>query len=149
MLKELKRIISNTCICFTVCEFILLIVSDLMLKGQATSNTAVSFLGLRGAVLVLITAFIFNILRYVFRIKSLQRVVVRLIHYALAMFCLLLVGVITPRRTEIRYVFVFLFLATIIYIVVSFIAFAIRKLTSKKAEEVQNYTSVFDGRQDS
>ena len=144
MLEKLKKIISNTCICFTVIEFLLLIISEYMLSTGQVSDTVVSFLGLRPAAFVWLAALIFNLLSYVLNIKSLPGAVTRIIHYALSMLCVLIICVIIPQSTQSRFIFVLLALATLIYLILWLFSFIFSKIFSKERKCDEPYSPVFD-----
>ena len=148
MTCEIKKIISRTCVCFTVCEFILLIIAQAFINSDGRSDTLISFLGLMPALLILIAAFAFNLLSYVLKIKILPGAVKRLLHYILSMLCVVIVCVIIPQRAEARFLLVLLSLATILYFVIWLVTFILGKIFKSKEEIDGEYTSVFEERKD-
>ncbi|MBQ4137425.1 MAG: hypothetical protein IJD67_04880 [Clostridia bacterium] len=148
MLKEINKIISRTCVCFTACELILLIIAQAMISDGEKSDMLVSFLGLAPALLILLSALVFNLLSYVLKIKILPGAVKRLLHYILSMLCVVIVCVIIPQRAEARFLLVLLSLATILYFVIWLVTFILGKIFKSKEEIDGEYTSVFDERKD-
>ena len=144
LLKELKRIISNSCICFTIIEFIILTVAQIMLEAEAKNDTFVSFLGLGSAAILFAAVFLQCFLSIVFKIKSLPGFVVRIIHYLLSSLSLFLIFVVIPGNFNVRFVFVFIVLYSVFYIIASLIKYAIDKAMAKHSETHEEYSPVYE-----
>lgn len=143
MLNKIKKIISGTCIAFTVAEFFIMIVAELMLKNEATSDTVVSFLQLRASAVLLAALFLINAASLIFELKSLPRVVQRILHYVAVMLCAVLVGIVIPGKLAARFVFTFVVLCTLVYVVVVLILFVIKKAVHRSGRGDETYEPVY------
>lgn len=144
MIKEFKKIISNTCIGFTVFEFVLLIIAQSMLSMEKRSDAVVSFLNLKAASLLLLAIFVYNLVGLVFKIKSLSGAITRLIHYLLTMSAVFLVLVVIPGNFKMSFVIVFAFIFTLVYFIALLVSFALKKLFADKADSKKAYKPMFD-----
>ena len=148
MTCEIKKIISRTCVCFTVCEFILLIIAQAFINTDGKSDTLVSFLGLKPAFLILVSSLVFNLLSYILKIKILPGAIKRILHYLLSMLCVAIICIIIPQRAEARFVLVLIFLATLLYLLIWLVSFLLGRIFKGKTKGDGDYTSVFDERRD-
>ena len=148
MTCEIKKIISRTCVCFTVCEFILLIIAQAFINSDGRSDTLISFLGLKPAFLILVSSLVFNLLSYILKIKILPGAIKNILHYLLSMLCVVIICIVIPQRAEARFILVLLSLATLLYLVIRIVSFLLGRLFEKKPEGDGEYTSVFEERKD-
>lgn len=146
-MKTIKKIISDACVAFTIIEFILLITAQLMLSGGAKSDALVSFLGLKAALLIFITALIFSIAGLVLKIERVPGFILRLIHFVITITTIETAVLLIMSGFRAATVLVIGFAYTLLYIVLTLILYFIKRVRLNKKEEKEEYTPVFDNLQ--
>ena len=141
-MKKFTKIFSRACVCFTIAEFALLAIASVMLNGGLKSDTVSNFLNLKGALSIFAVAFVFCALSLIFEIKSLPKILCRLIHYIVSFLCVFVLFVVLQGDLRSSYIFVVTVLFTAAYIIIMLISFIIHRIFDNRDKD--EYTPVFD-----
>lgn len=143
-MKTINKIISGACVIFTVTEFVLLIISHIVLSAEGKSEVLVNFLGLKAAVIIFVTALIFSIAGLILKAKRVPGFVLRLIHFVVTVITLEIALLLVMSGFRARVLLVIGFAYTVLYIIVTLILYFIKRIRLNKKEETEEYTPVFD-----
>ena len=147
ILKNLKTIIYNTCLYFTVAEFAILIAATaIMLNDPVSSSGVKQVLNLTSAAILLLVSFIMSALNLIFKINCSQIVKV-LLHFigSSAAFAVLLL--VSPDvYGDIARVITLFSVFAVVYFIIAFIALIIITIKNNRRADQLEYENKFDSR---
>ncbi len=144
-MKTFKKILTSTCIFYTIGEFIILIGAQIALGAtDGTGAQLKNFLSLGSAALVLAAAFLLAAFNRIFATK-LPRVICFLLHYAgmLTSFLLLFVFILGNYKRGAGAVLLLIGLFTIIYALIAFVCVLVNKGIKNKKTDENEYENLF------
>ena len=143
-IKELKKIISDACVYFTVSEFVLLAIAAAFGQTSPENGGAVGrFLSLGAAGMIFAACLMMSALNLVHRL-GLSGALRVLIHFTGSLIAFSLVFIIIPRAyTDFGAIFVRLGIFAVLYAVIAVIVMIVRGIAANRRSDDLEYESQF------